>query len=192
MKTTQLFLKSALVLAMAVPMLASAESNLVASNGNNPASISATARLNFSVVIPKVLFLGVGTGYNSLAGSGDIDLLTFDYSAAAATVGNGTDSASQAVDVRVLGNNGQINIAAAGSGTGLTSGTDTILWTEILATSDDATNFDVPAVGGTAAPLLTAGKVTSQTTKWNYAYSNTNVVAPGAYTGQITYTATMP
>ena len=103
-----------------------------------------------------------------------------------------TDSAAQGVSVRVLGNNGQISLAAAGTGTGLSNGTDTIAWSEILATSSDATNLDVPAVGSSAAPVLNSTRVTSRTATWNYAYSNTDVVAPGTYAGQITYTATMP
>ena len=34
--------------------------------------------------------------------------------------------------------------------------------------------------------------VTNRTATWNFAYSNTAVAAPGTYTGQVTYTATMP
>lgn len=180
-----LILKSAIALALAAPLLASAESDLTIGTG------TAAARLNFQVIIPRVLFLAVGTGNATLADNGTIDLLTYDYSANPADIGSTTDSAPQSVDVRVLGNNGPVTIAAAGSGAGLTNGTDVIAWSEILSTSDDATNFNVPAVGGTTSPTA-AGKITNQTTKWNYAYSNTNVAAPGTYSGQITYTATMP
>lgn len=181
-----LFAQSAVALALAAPLLASAESQLTVGTG------SATARLNFSVIIPRVLFLGVGSGSASLANNATVDTLTFDYSAAAADVGSGTDSAAQGVSVRVLGNNGQITLAAAGSGSGLSNGTDTIAWSEILSSSTDATNLNVPAVGGTAAPVINSAKVTNRTATWNYAYSNTNVAAPGTYTGQITYTASMP
>ncbi len=181
-----LILKTALLAALATPLIASAESDLTTGTG------TASARLNFNVVIPRVLFLGVGTGYNVLADNTTVDLLSFDYSANAADVGSGTDSAAQGVNVRVLGNSGQITLAAAGSGTGLSNGTDTIPWTEILASSSDATNFNVPAVGGTAAPVLSAGRVTARSATWNYRYSNTDVVAPGTYAGTITYTATAP
>ncbi len=184
-----LFVKSAITLALAAPMLASAESQLVTTN---TATTGAQARLNFSVVIPKVLFLAVGTGSAALAANPTIDALSFNYNSTPADVGSGADSAAQAVNVRVLGNNGQITLAAAGSAGGLVSGTDSIPWSEILTTSNDATNFAVPAVGGTSAPVLSAGKVTNRNATWNYAYSNTNVVAPGTYAGQITYTATMP
>jgi hypothetical protein len=183
-----LLLKSALALALASPLLASAESDLTVGTG------SAAARLNFQVVIPRVLYLAVGTGNATLADNDTVDLLTFDYSSNAAGIGTGTDSAAEAVSVRVLGNDGQIQIAAAGSGTGLVSTTDAadiIPWTEILATST-VPAFAAPAVGGTANPTLSAGKVTNRTAVWNFAYSNSAIPAPGTYTGQVTYTATMP
>ncbi len=182
---SSLFVKSAVALALAAPMLASAESQLVVGSG------AATAKLNFSVVIPRVLFLAVGTGNTTLATDGTVDVLSFDYSSNATDVGSGTDSAAQGVNVRVLGNNGQVTLAAAGSGTGLSNGTDTIAWSEVLPSSTDATNLNVPAVGGTAAPLLNSTRVTNRTATWNYRYSNTNVVAPGTYSGTITYTASM-
>lgn len=175
------FLKSALALALAAPLLASAESNAVSAATG---TLSATARLDFRVTIPRVLFLRVGTAGTT------IDRLTFN--AAAADLGSGTDSAAQTVDVQVLGNAGAITIAATSATTGLT-GPATIPWSEILATSTQPLNINVPQVG--AAGLLvpvTSGAVTNRSTTWNYAYSNTNVVAPGTYDGQITYTATAP
>ena len=181
--SSSLLLRSALAVAMASPLLASAESQLVTGAAT---TTGAAARLNFSVQIPKVLYLAVGTDNTT------INTLTFDYSANAADVGSGTDSAAQDVSVRVLGNNGQITVAAAGSGTGLTNGADVIPWTEILATSSDATNFNVPAVGANTTPVINSGKLTDRTATWAYRYSNTNVAAPGTYTGQVTYTATMP
>ncbi|PKO26569.1 MAG: hypothetical protein CVU36_23720 [Betaproteobacteria bacterium HGW-Betaproteobacteria-9] len=183
-----LFIKTAVALALAAPLLASAESDLEIGTG------AAAARLNFQVVIPRVLFLAVGTGNATLADNGTIDTLTYDYSANPADVGSGTDSAAQGVNVRVLGNNGQIAIAAAGSGAGLVSdldAADIIPWSEILATSSVGA-FAAPAVGASANPTLSAGKVTNRTAIWNYAYSNTAVAAPGTYSGQVTYTATMP
>lgn len=180
-----LALKAAILLALSAPMLVSAESQFTSSGG-------ASARLEMQVNIPRILFLGVGTGSSSLTNDTTIDALTFDYSGAPADVGSGTASTAQGVAVRVLGNNGQISLAAAGSGTGLSNGSDTIAWSEITATSSDATNLNVPGVGGTAAPVLNSARVTSRSATWNFAYANTNVVAPGTYAGQITYTATMP
>ncbi len=183
-----LILKSAIALALAAPMLASAESDLTVGAG------PAAARLNFQVIIPRVLFLAVGTGNATLADNAAIDTLSFDYTTTPADVGTGTDSAAQGVTVRVLGNNGQIAIGAVGSGTGLVSSLDAadiIPWSEILATST-LPAFAAPAVGGSASPTLNGGKVTNRTATWNFAYSNTDIAAPGTYTGQVTYTATMP
>jgi hypothetical protein len=187
-----LILKSALALALATPLLASAESDITI--GGNSA---AQARLNFQVIIPRVLFLAVGTGSTGFADNSQVDVLTFDYTAAAAaaTLGNNTPSSAQNVNVRVLGNNGQIAITATGTGTGLVgaAATDVIPWSEITATSSDATNFNVPAVGGSAAnPVLDGTKVTNRTATWSYAYANTTTPAAGTYTGTVTYTATMP
>jgi hypothetical protein len=183
-----LLLKTALAIALASPLLASAESQSAIGNGD------AAAKLDFRVVIPRVLFLAVGTGSDGVATNTTVpNRLDFTYTEGA-DVGTGTDSAQQSVDVRVRGNNGQIAVAATGSDTGLVGATptDIIPWTEILATSDSA-DFPVPAVGASANPKLNgASKVTTQATTWKYAYSNTNLVAFGTYNGTITYTASMP
>lgn len=183
-------LKVTLALAMATPLLATAESDLTIGTGNS------VARLNFRVVIPRVLFLAVGTGSAGFADNSNVDMLTFDYSAAAAaaTLGNSTASAAQTVNVRVLGNNGQIAVAAAGTGTGLVGAvaTDIIPWAQIVGTSSDATNFNVPAVGASANPALNGTKVTNRTATWSYRYANATVPAAGTYNGTVTYTATMP
>ncbi|MCS6995850.1 MAG: hypothetical protein NZ533_02660 [Casimicrobiaceae bacterium] len=166
-----------------------AESQFVSGAG------SATARLDIRVVIPRILYLAVGTGHATLANNNTIDLLTFDYTTAASTVGNGTPSAAQSVTARVLGNNGQITIAASGTTGGLSTGgssPDSIPWTQIGKSSSDATNFNVPAVGSSAQPVINSGKVTNRTATWSYQYLNSNVVPPGTYDGRITYTASMP
>jgi len=173
---------------LCLPYIAGAESQLTIGAG------TASARLNFQVIVPRVLFLAVGTGNVSLANNSTIDTVVFDYSSNPTALGTGVAAATitgNAVSVRVLGNNGQVEIAAAGSGTGLTNGTDTIAWTEISSTSSDGT-FPVPAVGATANPTLNSGRLTNRTATWTYTYANTNIVAPGTYTGQVTYTASMP
>ena len=183
-------LRSVFSIVLACPLLASAESDINIGTGN------AVAKLDFRVIVPRVLFLAVGTGSAGFVDNTTVDLLTYDYSAAAAaaTLGNSTASAVQSVNVRVLGNNGQINIAAAGSGTGLVGATaaDIISWGEITATSSDASNFNAPAVGGAVNPTLNSAKVTNRTATWNFAYANTTTPAAGTYNGTVTYTATMP
>jgi len=188
MKKSSFVLRALVAVSLAVPVMASAESQLVTGAG------SANARLNFQVVIPRILFLGVGTGNDVLATNPAVDTAVFDYTTNPTAVGTGAAAATisgNAVPVRVLGNNGQVEITAAGSGTGLSNGTDTIPWSEITATSSEGT-FPVPAVGTTANPTLNAGRLTDRTATWTYSFANSAVVAPGSYTGQVTYTASMP
>ncbi|MEZ5706440.1 MAG: hypothetical protein R3E56_14915 [Burkholderiaceae bacterium] len=194
MKTTRFLAKSAIALAIAAPLMASAESQLTIGSG------SASADLNFRVVIPRVLFLAVGTGAAGLTTNTTEDTVTFDYTSNPADVGTGNAAGSitgNVVPVRVLGNNGVIALASSNTGA-LTNGTgDTIPWSEITATSSDATNFASPAPAGGSVNLgLSQGtKVTSRTADWTFSYANTTVAAPGTYgvtNGRVTYTATMP
>lgn len=194
-KQSHLIATATAVAALALlPMSASAESQLVVGAGN------AQARLDFRIVIPRVLFLAVGTGNAlPLATNTTIDTLTFDYSANAADVGSGTPSAGQSVNVRVRGNNGQIALTASTTGALTNATSDTIAWSEISGSSNSA---DLPSpalpltgIGGSSNVTLSAGKVTDRTATWTFTYANTAIVPPGTYgttNGRVTYTATMP
>lgn len=194
LKKSLLLSAAAASIALTLPLTASAESQLVVGSG------SATARLDFRIIIPRVLFLAVGTG-NALPVATDstIDTLTFDYSSTPSDVGNGTASAGQSVAVRVRGNNGQVTLTAATTGALTNATSDTIDWSEITATSDQ-TDLPTPALpltgSGTASNVtLNGGKITNRTANWTFAYKNTNIVAPGTYgttNGRVTYTAAMP
>jgi hypothetical protein len=189
-----LFLKSALALALATPLLASAESQLTIGGG------SAAANLDFRVVVPRVLFLAVGTGAASLADNDTIDTVTFDYTTNPAAVGTGAAAGSitgNVVPVRVLGNDGVITLASTNTGALANANGDTIPWSEITAVSSDPANFDSPAPAGASVDLgPSAGtRITARTANWTFSYANTEVVAPGTYgttNGRVTYTATMP
>lgn len=189
-----LLLKTALAVALATPLLASAESQLVTGAG------AASARLDFRVTIPRVLFLAVGTGAAGLATNTTIDTVTFDYTTNPAALGTGAAAGAitgNIVPVRVLGNNGVIALASTNTGA-LTNATgDTIPWSQITATSSDATNFASPAPTGASVNLgLSSGtRVTSRTANWTFSYANLAAVPPGTYgttNGRVTYTATMP
>lgn len=196
---THLFVQSAVALAMAMPMFASAESQLVVGTG------SASARLDFRVVVPRVLFLGVGTGAAAAtpASNATVDTVTFDYSGNPAALGTGAAAGAisgNVVPVRVVGNAGQIALTANTTGA-LTNGTaDTIPWSEISATSSLAAlpSPVIPATGaGTAANVtLSSGtRITDRSANWTFSYANSAVVAPGTYgttNGRVTYTAAMP
>lgn len=99
-----LVLKSALALSLASPLLASAESQLVNTG-------SAVARLDFRVIVPRVLFLGVGAGADAATpgNNADVSTVTFDFTNNPAAVGTGGAAAvisGNVVPVRVIGNNG--------------------------------------------------------------------------------------
>ncbi len=196
MKKT-LLLKTALAFALATPLLASAESQLVTGAG------SATARLDFRVVVPRVLFLGVGTGAAGLTTNTTIDQVTFDYTTNAAAVGTGAAAGAitgNVVPVRVIGNNGQVTLAATTTGALTNATADTIAWSEISATTSLAAlpSPVIPATGAGAASNVTLSsgtKITDRTANWTFSYANTAVVAPGTYgttNGRVTYTAAMP
>jgi hypothetical protein len=192
-----LLLKSTLALALATPLLASAESQLITGAG------SAVARLDFRVVVPRVLFLGVGTGAAGLTNNTTIDTVTFDYTSNPAAVGTGAAAGAitgNVVPVRVVGNNGQVSLTAATTGALTNATADTIPWSEITATSSLAAlpSPVIPATGtgaGSNVTLSSGTKITDRTANWTFSYANTAVVAPGTYgttNGRVTYTASMP
>lgn len=186
-------LKSALALAMVVPMLASAESNLVI-NGS-----PATARLDFRVVIPQVLLLQVGS-----TGANNVDLVEFNLPTTT-TLGDNNPVARTnggAVPVRVLGNNGAITLAVTNTGDLSNGAGDSIPWTSIGVTSAPVSGGGVPhpaaSFSGSTVLPTTAGKITSSEAQWTFSYLNNIVPAAGNYggvntnNGRVTYTASMP
>lgn len=194
-----LFVPAAVALALAAPLVAHAESQLVIGGTG-----SAAVDLNLRVIIPRVLFLGVGTGAAlPMSTNGTIDTVTFDYSTNPLDVGSGPGATAGSISntgplpvgasipVRVFGNDGEITITASYPAV-LSSGADTIPITELLVSSS-STDLPAPTFsGGSSTPTLTAGRVTNRTANWTYSYANTTTPAFGTYTGTVTYTATMP
>ena len=207
-KPNNAFLKAALALALAVPALAHAESAINTGAGS---PITASARLDFQITVPKVLFLQVGTGTN-MAANATINQIAF--SVPAANVGDGTvinatagsgDLGNGQVTAKVVGNNGTITftsttLGALGNGSG-----DTISYADIstaVAANTSATPLSHPALADASTTTVTltpaSGKVINRDAKWTYTYANTTVAAPGTYGGtntnnsRVTYTASMP
>lgn len=184
-------LTSAVLTALAAPLAAQAESNVTTGAG----TITATARVNFSVTIPRFIFLQVGTG-TLLAANTTID--TISFTPAVAVVGNGTPVAATAgsgnlgnggVTVRIIGNAGNVTLGATGPAN-LTSGANTIPWTQIsTAITGGATH---PTINGANATFTATASVVNITGTWIYSYLNTVTPASGTYTGQVLYTATTP
>jgi hypothetical protein len=191
---------------------ARAESNFLTAAG------TATAHLDFQIVIPKILFLQVGTG-TLLANNVNIDRIVFDMSgpAAAALIGNGAsqtatsggDVSPGVVTAKVIGNNftgGAVNLVASTGGALADPAGDTISWSEIAITTAGGATLPHPGTpnlsdaGTTTVSLTPANKVINQTGQWTFKYKNTNVPAAGTYgatgvsptNGRVTYTIAMP
>lgn len=192
MKASQRFMKaSAALVILALPLAAQAESNVTTGGG----TISATARVDFSITIPRFIFLQVGTG-TLLAANATIDTIAF--TPAVAVVGNSTPVAATAgsgnlgngsVTVRIIGNAGNVTLGATGPAN-LTSGSNTIPWTQIsTAITGGATH---PTINGANATFTAVANVVNVNGTWTYAYLNSLTPASGTYTGQVLYTATTP
>lgn len=185
---------------------ARAESNFQTGSG----ALTATARVDFQITIPKILFLQVGTGtlFTNVA---TINLI--DFTVPAASIGNATpvtaslasgDLGSGVVTAVVRGNNGNITLNATTPGAISNGSGDSINWTEITTTAAANTTGTVLAAptlvnGASANVTLTAvNKVVNQDAKWTYKYANSAVVPPGTYggvgvnNGRVTYTASLP
>ena len=211
----KLALVSILSLASLLSATAQAESQFV-----NPATTGsiATARVDFTITIPQVLYLRIGTSSGIAATDGTIDSIV--YTVPAPNVGDGTviagvggDLTGGSVTVRVYGNGGNISLNSNTTGP-LNDGNvgENIPWSQInvaaaplAATTPSFTNaaithpaFNLGAAGGagTATMLTAAGKVVRVEGKWTYTYLNTIVPAAGTYgatvarNSRVTYTAT--
>ncbi|MFC5496168.1 hypothetical protein ACFPOE_01360 [Caenimonas terrae] len=193
--------------ALLAPVLSRAESNV------NTAAVTGsavTARLNFSVVIPSVLYLAVGTN-TTMAANTTVDNLLFTVPAASIGAGTtsvvttGGDIGSGAVTVRVFSNvggaTGNVSLNSSTSGQMLNAAGDAIPWTDIavaaapLATATTGyTNtgithpaFNNGAAGGagTLVTLTAASKVVRQEGKWTFSYANTGAYPAGTYGGTV-------
>lgn len=199
-------LRAAVALAIASPLVANAESTFTTGAGT---PITAAARLDFQITIPKTLFLRVGTGTLN-ATNATIDLIQFTVPAA--NVGNGTavagtggDLTGGTVTAQVIGNNGTITFTSTTAGPIGNGAGDTISYGQIgttVATLTSATALAHPALADAATTTVTltpaSGKVVNRDAKWTYSYLNAAVVPPGTYGGvntnnsRVTYTASMP
>ena len=208
-------LVAALMLSSLLATTAQAESQFV------PAAVTgsiASARLDFTIIIPQVLFLRVGTNSGNAATDPTVNGIVYTVPAAnlgdsSVIAGVGGDLAAGAVTVRVYGNGGNISLNSTTTGP-LNSGTvgENIQLSEIGvagaalgATTPGFTNAAIthpafntaPGGGaGTATTLTATVKVVRVEGKWTYTYLNTTVPAAGTYggtvakNGRVTYTAT--
>ena len=163
-----------------------ADSDFVSGGGN----LSANADLDFRVVVPQFISFRVGSAGTT------VDLVQFDV--AAANVGNNapvarSNGGGAAIPVALRSNVGNVNLSAAGSGTGLTDGTNTIAWSQISGASSNAAALPVPGIGVAATTLnAPASGVINSSADWTFQYLNNNVLGAGTYNGTVTYTAATP
>lgn len=201
-----LILKSAVAAALALPLLAHAES---AFNTTSPGPTSASARLDFQIVIPRVLFLQVGTG-TSMAANGAVDMVTFTVPAAnvgdsSVIAGTGGNLTAGKVTAKLVGNGGTITLGSTVPN-GLSDGAgSTISYAQIATASvvgGTGNILTAPALvdnttTNTAVAVTSGTKVTNRDATWTYTYLNSVTPAAGTYggaginQGRVTYTATM-
>lgn len=199
-----------LAAAACAPLAVQAESVFQSGAG----ALTGSARLDFRIVVPKILFLQVGAGpvAPAFTANGTINLIDFtvpaanigDSSVIAATAGGG-DLGPGAVTARLVSNGGDVTFTSTTIGA-LNNGvvTDTIPYSEIAVAATvltSATPLPMPAfvaTGGTTSTTVAAtAKVVNRDARWTFTYRNTAVVAPGTYggvntnNGRVTYTASV-
>ncbi len=211
-KTARIATIVAALVAASVPTLARAESS---TQSALTGALTATARLDFQITVPKVLFLRVGTGgLYGAATVATIDLLS--YTVPAANLGDGTvitatsggDIAPGSVTALLRSNAGAVTLTANTLGAISNGAGDTIPWSQIAVAS---ANLVAPAFANTlphsvALPLTGASanfapaavaKVTNVGSTWTYTYVNQVTVPAGTYggvntnNGRVTYTASV-
>ena len=178
-----LFIKTTVALALAAPLLASAESELVTGNATVGGAV---ARLNFQVVIPAFISLRVGTAGTGVA---SIDTVEFNLTdAQAATSGAYAADVNPSVEVALLSNVGDIALSSLGAP--LADGANTIPLSTIAVTSDNS-NLPHPGFNTSTTINPSAGRIVNRTANWSFEYNHdATTVGDGTYTTQVIYTAT--
>jgi hypothetical protein len=198
--------------ALMLPLMTFAESNV--QTGAATAAPGATAHVDFTIVIPKILYLRVGNGSSYTTGAltsvNTIDLITF--SPAAGTVGNGIAVAGTGGDLTggaetaaIVSNSGSVTLNATAGGALSDGNGDNIPFTQITTaatTLTSGTALPAPVLtNGTSSNVVLTAPVTkfiTQDAKWTYSFANAAIVPGGTYggvnvnNGRVVYTATMP
>lgn len=193
--------------ASALPSVAHAESKFVTGTAS---PLTASANLDFTITIPKFVYVRIGTG-SAMANTTTVDNLV--YTVPAANVGDGTaiagtggDLTGGQVTARVIGNNGTIAFSSQTAGALSNGAGDTISWSQMnvtVATNTTATALSHPTLADASTTSInltpTSGtKVTNLDAKWTFAYKNQNIVPAGTYggvntnNGRVTYAVSMP
>lgn len=214
---TKHWLAAGLLASGLVVTAGTARAESVFATGAGPTT--ANAHLDFQVIIPRFLFLQVGTG-TAFATNPAIDLIK--YTVPATNVGDGTvisatsggDISAGVVTAKIVGNNftaSPVSFTATTAGALSDGAGDSITWSQFTVAVAALTSVTpLPHPGSAAAPfvdgaatsasLTPVSKVISQDAKWTFKYSNTVIAAAGTYgstgtgnnNGRVTYSVTMP
>jgi hypothetical protein len=185
MKITRKLILALGLFTVAAPFV-HAESQVLTGTG------SAIARVNMRVVVPYELFFAVGFGSTGArVDNPQINTITYTYGGVS-QLGGGVPSGWTNMNVRIFCNGGQTRIDVSHP-PNLVSGTNTIPFTQIDADSLSPTTFPAPEMGGGPVfPTLNGGRITNRTATWRYRYLNQVAPGAGTFTGQVTYTASVP
>jgi hypothetical protein len=182
---SNLFLKTALALAIATPLAAMAESSVV----NNPTSGSAAqARLDLRVTIPQFISLTVGSN------SATIDEVAFALTPdQAVTPGTVAATANGTVAVALSANVGDLDFSAATSTANLVdTTTGATLPLAAISVDSSAGALAHPTFNAAAVSIPATNGVINTTGSWTFAYNHLTTQVPGDFTTQVTYTAALP
>jgi hypothetical protein len=180
----------AIAAAAALPIASHAAS----SSQTGAGAINTAVPLNFSVVIPRFIFLRVGdaaaASVNTLAYAPTVADIA--NSTAVAATGGDTGPGNSNVTLQVFGNAGNMTLAASNL-VNLTSGGNNIPTTTLTA-SNPTGSVTVPAFGGSVALTASGAGVVNQTGSWRYTWTNpaATVYPSGTYVGTVTYTLSAP
>ncbi|MEJ5027745.1 hypothetical protein WH303_01140 [Comamonas sp. MYb69] len=211
-------MRQALLLMLAAGSAGVQAASSTAGPSNNPALTTPRVALNFSIQIDKFLFFRIGDGAWPTPG-GTTSQVSFNLSPSipavptTPTTGNNTAvnwsgtaptfavaASGNVLPVEVRSNGGQVSVFATVT-TALTSGANTIPMNMVSITSSDAAlpAPTIPASGtGTSVNVTGGGTgtvnslVTIRTANWTFGYNSTISRTAGNYSGQLSFTASVP
>jgi hypothetical protein len=189
---------------LAAPMFAQAESEFTAGTTN----LVSTAKLDFSIVVPRILFLQVGTG-TARASNTAIDAIQFTVAAANVGTGSGVtvtggDIGGGTVRASVISNSGTVSLTSRTNGPLKNAEGDTVSFSQISTAATTLTTDSVlphPALADNAETTQTlspVNRVVVRDAQWTFGFLNSVLVPPGTYggseanNGRVTYPATAP
>ncbi len=181
-----------------------ADQDIAVGSGN-----SASANLDFRIIIPDFLVFRLGT-----AGAGNVDLIDFDLVASATQPGSGGpvaataasgDLGNGAVTVGILTNlSGNLSTTVTAPAAGMNDGGLNTIDYDDITTDDTGTTLSAPQlVNGASAAAVTAVTGVTNTLaageSWTFTYDNTATPPAGTYggtggtnDGQVTYAVALP